>query len=262
MTEGQGRPRSPLPTSVESLPELSASYARALESGLAALGTALAPAARRAIDDHVRLLLAWTPAINLTSLRDPAEIAMRHVIDSLTALPLLKGVAGNGGLLDLGSGGGYPGLPLAVAAPVGRTWLVESIGKKARFLSTAVEALGLGSRVAVAAERAETLARRPEHRAGWPVVTARAIGDLAQLAELAFPLLVVGGRLIAWKRGNIAAEVDAASRYLPQLGGGAIDVRPVRVAALPGHVLVVITKRGPTPDAYPRDPGLRKQRRS
>ena len=262
MTEGQGRPRSPLPTSVDSLPELPASYERALESGLAALGLSLTPSARRAIDDHVRLLLAWTPAINLTSLRDPAEIATRHVLDSLSALPLLSGAGGRDGLLDLGSGGGYPGLPLAVAAPVARTLLVESIGKKARFLSTAVGALGLGARVAVAAERAESLARQPAHRERWPVVAARAIGDLAQLAELAFPLLSIGGRLIAWKRGDVAAELDAAARLLPRLGGGSIDVQPVRVPALQGHVLVVVTKRGATADEFPRDPGVRKRRPS
>ena len=258
MTEGPGRPRSPLPTSVELLPDLPASYERALESGLAALGISLAPAARRAIDDHVRLLLAWTPAINLTSLRDPAEIATRHVVDSLAALPLL-GAAGNG-LLDLGSGGGYPGLPLAAARPGVRVLLVESIGKKARFLSTTVVAVGLASRVDVAAERAEALARRPGERGRWSIVTARAIGELAELVELAFPLLAIGGRVIAWKRGDVAAEVAAAKGRLPSLGGGSIEVRPARVPALPGHVLVVVTKRGRTPDDYPRDPGLRKRR--
>ena len=260
MTEGPGRPRSPLPTSVELLPDLPPAYSRALDSGLAALGISLAGRARREIDDHVRLLLAWTPAINLTSLRDPAEIATRHVVDSLSALPLLSGPPA--GLLDLGSGGGYPGLPLAIARQGDAVLLVESIAKKARFLETVVAALGLGSRVAVAAERAEALARQAAHRARWHVVTARAVGDLAQLAELAFPLLVVGGRLIAWKRGDIHEEVAGVDRLLPTLGGGSVAVRPINVPALPGHVLVVVTKRGVTPDAFPRDPGLRKRRPS
>ncbi|MCI0345050.1 MAG: 16S rRNA (guanine(527)-N(7))-methyltransferase RsmG [Chloroflexi bacterium] len=242
------------------MPDLPAAYARALESGLSALRVTLAQAARRAIDDHVRLLLAWTTAINLTSLRDPAEIATRHVVDSLSALPLLAGRADD--LLDLGSGGGYPGLPLAAARPAARALLVESIGKKARVLSTAVEALGFGSRVDVAAERAETLARQADQRGRWPVVTGRAVGDLGELVELALPLLVVGGRLIAWKRGDIAAEVAAATQRLPRLGGGDVEVRPVHVPALPGHVLVVVTKRGPTPDDDPRDPRLRKHRPS
>lgn len=260
MTEGQGRPREPLPTSVERLPDLPVAYARVLDSGLAALGISLAPRARRALDDHVRLLLAWTPAINLTSLRDPAEIATRHVVDSLSALPLLAGPPGR--LLDLGSGGGYPGLPLALARPDDAVLLVESIAKKARFLETVVAALRVGPRVSVAADRAEALARQPGQRARWPVVTARAIGDLAQLAELAFPLLVVGGRLIAWKRGEIREEVVATERLLPSLGGGSIVIKPVNIPALPGHVLVVVTKRGSTSDVFPRDPGLRKRRPS
>ena len=259
MTEGQGRPRKPLPTSVELLPDLPIAYARALDSGLAVLGIGLSARARRAIDDHVRLLLAWTPAINLTSLRDPAEIATRHVVDSLAALPLLAGPPG--GVLDLGSGGGYPGLPLALARPDDTVLLVESIAKKARFLDTVVAALRLGSKVSVAAERSEALARQPGHRGRWPVVTARAIGDLGQLAELSFPLLAVGGRLIAWKRGDVREEVAATEPLLASLGGGSVDVRPVNVPALPGHVLVVVTKRGETPDSFPRDPGLRKRRR-
>jgi 16S rRNA (guanine527-N7)-methyltransferase len=260
MTEGPGRPRQPLPTSVELLPDLPVAYTRALDSGLGALRISLSGRARHAIDDHVRLLLAWTPAINLTSLRDPAEIASRHVVDSLAALPLLGGSPG--GLLDLGSGGGYPGLPLAAARPSDSVLLVESIAKKARFLETVVAAVGLEARVSVVAERAEALAREPLQRARWKVVTARAIGDLAQLAELAFPLLMIGGRLIAWKRGDLREELAPLERLLPSLGGGTVDIRPVNVPALPGHVLVVVTKRGETPDAFPRDPGLRKRRPS
>jgi 16S rRNA (guanine527-N7)-methyltransferase len=259
MTEGQGRSREPLPTSVGSLPDLPTAYDRALDTGLAALGLRLSAAARNAIRDHVRLLLAWTAAINLTSLRDPAEIATRHVIDSLAAVRLL---GADDAVLDLGSGGGFPGLPLVAARPASRGLLVESVTKKARFLDAAVAATGLDGRVRVAAERAESLARSPGERGQWPVVTARAIGDLAELAELAFPLLAVGGRLIAWKRGDIRAEMEAAKPLLVSLGGGSIALTAIGVPALPEHVLAVITKRGSTPDVFPRDPGVRKRRAS
>ena len=91
-------------------------------------------------------------------------------------------------------------------------------------------------------------------------MTARAVGGLAELVELAFPLLAPGGCLIAWKRGDIAAEMAAADRAIAALGGGSLVVRPVDVAGLDGHRLVVATARGRVPPAYPRDPGVRRRR--
>jgi 16S rRNA (guanine527-N7)-methyltransferase len=248
--------REPLPTRVEGLPELPRAYAAALTTGLHELGLVLSPVGRQAIDDHVRLLLAWNAAINLTAIREPAAIALRHVVDSLTAIPLLGDVDG---FMDLGSGGGFPGIPLAAALPVGHVALVDSVGKKAAFLAAAVEVTGLSSRVGVAAARAEQLASEPRHRERWPAVTARAVGSLAALVELAFPLLAVGGRLVAWKGGDVAAEKLAARRAVDALGGGAIDEEPVAVTGLAGHRLVVVTKHGRTSDAYPRDPAARRR---
>ena len=164
--------RDPLPTCVQDLDPLPEEYEATLRAGLgAALGdgataAAVSEAQLGAIADHVRLLLAWNSAINLSGIRDPGMIACEHVLDSLTALPLMK-KAGIEEFVDLGSGGGYPGLPLAVALPARRALLVESVGKKARFLATAAEAIGMGGRVAIAATRAETLAGDPRHRGHW-----------------------------------------------------------------------------------------------
>ena len=250
------RSREPLPTRVEGLPPLPPAYSVALTTGLDELDLILPPGAREAIDDHVRLLLAWNAAINLTAIREPAEIAIRHVVDSLTAAALLGDTAG---FIDLGSGGGFPGIPLAAALPVERVALVDSVGKKAAFLAAAVDVAGLTGRVGVAAARAEELASEARHRERWPAVTARAVGSLAELVELAFPLLAVGGRLIAWKRGDIDDELDHARRAIGALGGGEIDEEPVRVAALAGHRLVVVTKRGRTTSQFPRDPAVRRR---
>ena len=104
--------------------------------------------------------------------------------------------------LDLGSGGGYPGLPLALALPAERALLVDSIAKKAAFLEVAVAAAGVAGRVEIAAARAESLAADRRHRERWPAVTVRAVASLAELVELAFPLLAPGGVLVAWKRGS------------------------------------------------------------
>ena len=253
------RQREPLPTDVSALPPLPAEYALELDRALDGLGVALAAAARAAIDGHVRLLLAWNTAINLSAIRQPAAIARLHVADSLAALGLVR-AGPHRSLLDLGSGGGFPGLPIAAALPGTRVDLVDSVAKKAAFLETVVRATGLADRVAVIPARSEAIAGR----AGGgdrDVVTARAVGTLDDLVELALPLLSVGGRLIAWKRGDISAELEAGRRAAAALGGAAPLVHPVPAAAgLPGHVLVEVRKARPTPPGYPRDPAVRKRR--
>jgi 16S rRNA (guanine527-N7)-methyltransferase len=254
------RRREPLPTRVQDTAALPAAYDVAMRRGLADLGLALPEPTRAAIDGHVRLLLAWTTAINLTAIRDPADVALRHVIDSLTALSWL-GSRDVGRVLDLGAGGGFPGIPIAAAAPAAEITLAEPIRKKARFLETTTAAVGLAGRVQVVAARAEELARDPAHRGGSDAVTARAVASTAELVELAFPLLAPGGSLLAWKRGDVDEELRAAARAIDGLGGGSIDVVEVAVEGLVDHRLVVVT-RSPSetvPDGYPRDPAVRRR---
>ncbi len=236
------------------LPE---AYHAALDAGLDALGLSLDPAVRDALDGHVRLLLTWNRSINLTAIDDPVAVATAHVIDSLTAVATLR-VRGIRRFVDLGSGGGFPGLPLAAVLPAERALLVESIGKKARFLAAVADATGQDDRVAPFAGRAETLAADARPRERWPAVTARAVGPLAELVELAFPLLEPGGALVAWKRGDLEVELRAADRAVGALGGGSIDVVDVG-GSLPGHVLVVVGKRGRSDSSFPRDPSLRRR---
>lgn len=252
-------PRKPLPTRVDETPDLPASYETALLAGLLALGVRLDADERAAIDGHARLLLVWTQAINLTAIREPGVVALGHVVDSLAALGLLRD-RGVERFVDIGSGGGYPALPLAAALPAARALLVEPISKKTAFLRTVIEAVGLQGNVEAAAVRAETLAADPRHRGRWPAVTARAVAGLADLVELAFPLLRSGGILVAWKRGDLAEELAGARRAVDGLGGGRLEVVPVEVPGLAEHQLVVVTREGRVPAAYPRDPGLRKRR--
>lgn len=253
------RQREPLPTDVASLPPLPAAFARELERALAILDLELEPDARDAIDGHVRLLLAWNRAINLTAITDPAEVARRHVGDSLAAVDVIR-AGPHGTLLDLGSGGGFPGLPLAAVLSETRALLLDATAKKVAFLDVVRRAVGLASRVDVVASRAEAV--EPAGPAGgWEVVTARAVGTLADLAELALPLLAAGGRLVAWKRGDISAELDAARRAGAALGASEPVVHALPGAlGLAGHAVVVVRKEGPTPVGYPRDPAARKRR--
>lgn len=254
-----GRERVPLPTRVDDLPALPPGYQATLEAGLAALRLTLPPATRAAIDDHVRLLLAWTAAINLTAIRDPAAVAREHVLDSLSALPLLRRHAVDA-VLDLGSGGGFPGLPLALALPARRALLVDSVAKKARFLTTVTAALGIDERVTVAAIRAEALAADARQRGAWPAVVVRAVASLAELAELAFPLLGPNGLLVAWKRLPLDVELARAAPALAAVGGGSPRIVPSGVPGLEDHVLVVVPRVRPTPAGYPRPPAERARR--
>ena len=244
---------------------------------MTAFGLWLADDVRRGIDDHVRLLLAWNAAINLTAIRDPAEIAIRHVADSLAGLGWLD-TRKVDRLIDLGSGGGYPAIPLGLALQLRDLVLVESIGKKARFLEAA---LGVVSRSVpeaetwrVVAQRAEALARDPTHRGQWPIVTARAVASLADLVELSLPLLEPGGTLLAWKSGDpgdgagFGAEIAAAERAIAAIGGGPLRIEaPLSaqdaagaLAAIGDHRLVLVGRgRSRMDDRWPRDPAARRR---
>jgi 16S rRNA (guanine527-N7)-methyltransferase len=251
--------REPLPTVVNGLPPLPDEYAAVLAAGLRALGDdAPSDEALTAIADHVRLLLAWNAVMNLSGIREAGAMALEHVLDSLAALPLLRR-AGVTEFVDIGSGGGFPGLTLAVALPARSALLVESVAKKARFLETAAACAGVADRVGVAATRVEMLAADPRHRGRWHAVTARAVADLPELAELALPLLRERGLLVAWKRLPLDDELGRAYRAVPQLGGRVGVVEPAGIAGLEDHVLVVIEKIAPTPARFPRDPAARKR---
>jgi 16S rRNA (guanine527-N7)-methyltransferase len=201
--------------------------------------------------------LAWNESINLTAIRDPQAVAIGHVIDSLSALPVLR-ERGLRRFADLGSGGGFPGLPLAAALPADGALLIDSVAKKVRFLDAAAAAVGMAGTIATFAGRAEQLAADPGHRERWPAVLARAVAALPELVELSFPLLAHGGVLIAWKRADISAEMIAATRAADVLGG-TLETIDVSATGLAGHRLVIITKTRPTPERFPRDPAVRRR---
>lgn len=252
----------PLPTCVSGLDLLPPAFAATLAAGLAAaLGRdapGLAEAQLTAIGDHVRLLLAWNEAINLSGIRTAEVIAREHVLDSLAAVPLLRRL-GVDQFADIGSGAGYPGLPLAVALPARRALLVELIAKKARFLAAAADAAGVNDRVAVAADRAEAVAADRAHRGRWAAVVARAVADLPELVELALPLLRTGGLLVAWKRRPVEDEVTRAQGALRQLNGRLVEMETVTVPGLEDHVLAVVEKVAETAPRFPRSPAARRR---
>ena len=240
--------REPLPTRVEGLPDLPIEYGHVLDAGLAELDLALdarGPAPRSTIRPD-----SSSPgprAINLTAIREPAAIARAHVLDSLTACVELRR-RGVDTFLDLGSGAGYPGVPLAAALPAARAALVEPVGKKAAFLGTVRRRPPASPTVEVLPVRGGgARGRRGPSRSMAGGHRARRRQPRRTSSSCAFPLLVPGGVLVAWKRGDLVAEVAAAQRAIEALGGGAIDSVEPHVAGLEGHRLVVVTSRGRVP---------------
>ena len=205
-----------------------------------------------AAEAYVALLLAANARLNLTRVVDPDAVARLHLLDSLVALPILDELAPDSAL-DLGSGGGLPGIVLALARPEVRWTLVDSVGKKADALRGFVDALRLRS-VEVLVERAEVLGRGPG-RESYDLVAARACAPLPVLTEYALPLLRVGGTLLAWKGSPSAEELASGAAASALLGGGDPTVRPSNAPALGDHRFVVVRKLRPTPTRYPRRPG-------
>ena len=203
----------------------------------------------------VGLLLAATSRVNLTRVTSPREVARLHLLDSLAALPLIDQMEPSEAI-DLGSGGGLPALPLAMARPQMRWTMVDSVGKKAAILGEFVETLSLPN-VSIIAERAETLGRRPAHRERYGLVTARACAALPVLAELALPLLTVGGSLLAWKGplSETDEEVRRGQLASGHLGGGRLRIVDPGATALGGHRFVIVPKERATEARFPRRPG-------
>lgn len=211
---------------------------------------------------YVDLLLGWRRA-NVTGLTDPVAVVDTLIGDSLAllAVPDLRGREG-GSWLDLGAGGGIPGIPLAVALPGARVTLLDGSAKKCAFLEEAVRVAGLTGRAAVVCARSEQYAAAGgPGREGYDVVLARAVSELAVLVELAAPLLAEGGLLLASKtRRALREERPAAAAAAARCG--LVFVAPVPLAASPldDAVCAVYLKAAPSPDWLPRRPGMAAKR--
>ncbi len=221
----------------------------------AALGVPLSPAQIAQFAAYEALLLAWNERIALTAIREPRQIRIRHFLDALSCAAVTGSLDGRS-LIDIGSGAGFPGLPLKILYPDLRLTLVDSVAKKARFLETVAVELGL-SDVIIIADRAEALGQAAGHRESYDWAAARAVAELRVLAELLLPLCRVGGRMLAQKGDSAAAELAAAGPAIAAVGGGAARLTPIHLPETEAlHYLVVIDKAHPTTARYPRRAGM------
>ncbi|HET6174830.1 MAG TPA: RsmG family class I SAM-dependent methyltransferase [Gaiellales bacterium] len=211
-----------------------------------AIFTAAPALTTREIDQLALLVgLVCSTPVGVTSIRDPAEATARHVLDALAGLPAVD-AAPQGPLADVGSGGGLPGLVLAVVRPERETHLIEATARKGAFIAEAAAELGL--EVQVHAERSEVLGRG-ELRDACACVVARALAPPPVAVELCLPLCRPGGRLVLWSREQPSAELAFAAQ---ELGGAVLPPEP------PG--VLVIGKLGATPERFPRRPGMAAKR--
>ena len=233
-----------------------------LTTAASGLGIELTGGQLAQLDQLGAALREGNTRVNLTRIIDPREMETRHFLDSLSAVvPFLDRLqAGETlSLVDVGSGGGMPGLPLRIVFPSLRVTLVESVGKKAAWLRATVSELGLDG-VEVVAARAEVAGRDPAHRDTYDVAVARALGTLPVVVELCAPFLNQGGLLVALRSGDLDAEIEHAAPAFKALRLWTRTPIFLDLPALPGHGLVVGEKYAPTPEAYPRRSGMPRKR--
>ena len=208
-----------------------------------------------ALGRYQQELLAWNEQFNLTAIRDPETIRVKHFLDSLSCLLVLRDPAPVR-LMDIGTGAGFPGIPLKIALPRLHLILVESVGKKVNFLNHIVKTLALEN-VEVLQARVEDVGQNPIYREKQDWVVARAVANLPTLVEYLLPLARIGGAVLAQKGETGPAEAHAAERPIKLLGG---HLRRLEKVTLPGvadeRYLVVVDKVAATPPAYPRRVGV------
>lgn len=201
---------------------------------------------------YMNLLLEWNGKINLTAITDPKEIILKHFIDSITIAPYLKNAQS---ILDIGTGAGFPGIPLAILENSKDFVLMDSLNKRIIFLQEVIQNIAL-TRVQAIHGRAEELGKEKEHREHYDLVTSRAVAKLNILLEYMLPFVKVGGRCICMKSQEIEEELEEAKQAIELLGG---KLERVDEIILPEsdvkRKIIVIQKVRQTPIKYPRKPG-------
>ena len=244
-----------------------------LVEGAHTLGISLSDRQLDLFRTYYRLLVEWNRRVNLTALTDPSDVFVKHFLDSITVLLAVDAsrhpgrVSGPNDsesdsitLLDVGTGAGFPGLPLRIVHPEFRLTLLDSTRKKTDFLRHLLEALELDD-VTVVTGRAEEAGRQPALRERVQLVVSRAVDRMATLAEYLLPFCTVGGRAVAMKKEDISTEIAEAARAIRLMGGHVSEVLPVRLPLLPDErCLVVLEKLQSTPEQYPRRPGMPAKR--
>jgi 16S rRNA (guanine527-N7)-methyltransferase len=208
-----------------------------------------------ALMTYEKELLEWNQKFNLTAIRDSESIRTKHFLDSFSCVLAWKASPPNQ-VIDVGTGAGFPGIPLKILYPSLKLTLVESVGKKAMFCQHIVRVLGL-EHVDVIQARAEELGQNPQHRERYDWAIARAVANLNVLSEYLIPLVRLGGAMLAQKGESGPAEAQSAEEAMKLLGGKLKQLISVNLPSVAeDRYLVVVEKVAATPPKYPRKPGI------
>ncbi len=236
---------------------------KTLIEGAAKLGLGLGARQINQFEVYYRELIEWNKRMNLTTIVDYGSVQVKHFLDSLTitiALSEEELTDPGFGIIDVGSGAGFPGVPLKILLPGARLVLVEPTAKKTAFLCELIGKLQLDD-AEVVNSTAEEAARLTLYRERFSLAVSRAVAPLPTLAELALPFCEPGGRFVAQKKGEIGNEVDRAIGAIRVLGGELKQITKIELDEFSDmRYLVIIGKRSPTPAKYPRRPGVPKRR--
>jgi 16S rRNA (guanine527-N7)-methyltransferase len=213
-----------------------------------------------AFEVYARELLDWNAHTNLTAITDPADIEVRHFADSLSCLRVIRPRQGTMRIIDVGTGAGFPGLPIKIVYPSIDLVLIEATAKKVRFLEHIVDKLGL-ERVSIIHTRAESLGQMAEHREQYDWVLARAVAALPTLVEYLLPLCRIGGHCLPQKGEFVHQEVVEAQNAIHLLGGKVVQLTAIELPTVADtRYLVDVEKVASTPPKYPRRTGMPAKR--
>jgi 16S rRNA (guanine527-N7)-methyltransferase len=232
-----------------------------LIKGAEKLGLSLDASKLEQFAAYYRELVDWNNRINLTAITEINDVQAKHFLDSLTLIPIiLERAYDSCRIIDVGSGAGFPGIPLKIAMPDIKMVLLEATAKKVSFLEHIVKELGL-SDIEVVKGRAEEAAQEPQYRERFDVAVARAVAELPVLCELALPFCATGGCVIAQKKGDIQLELEQSLKAIETLGGRLSKAEKVEAEGLDDErYLVVIDKVKSTPEKFPRRSGMPEKR--
>jgi 16S rRNA (guanine527-N7)-methyltransferase len=229
-----------------------------LSAGAQQLGISLSTRQVEQFEVYYRELVEWNGKLNLTSISGYEEVQTKHFLDSLTVIMGIKPEDRTRpvSVIDIGTGAGFPGLPLKIALPDIRLVLLEATIKKTKFLDSLIKKLDLRD-VEIRAARAEDIAHDTGYRERFDYVLSRAVASLPALVELSLPFCATGGRCIAQKKGDIDEEIKQSEKAIALLGGSLREIIPVTLDDLSDkRMLVIIDKIKGTPSGYPRRPGM------
>ena len=228
-----------------------------LAAGLEKLGIKVGEHELTLFQTYYEELIDWNQRMNLTAITEYDKVQINHFLDSLTMVSVWQPSANrpNPKVIDIGTGAGVPGIPLKIIFPQIRLSLMDATNKKITFLNHLRQKLGLDD-IEVINGRAEELAHQ-QYREIFDLVLARGLAPMPTLAELTIPFCKIGGKFVAYKKGDVKDEMNQAKRAISAMGGKIIEIKPVGLSEFPDNrCLIVIEKVAPTPEQYPRGSGL------